>query len=91
MLFVKAYLPSEVELPEAVQHNANGDMVIIEVQNQSDQTCQVVFRDDDHGNLTISLRGWGNKPAKLGNMERTSFQATIPTEPPNTPLLWETR
>lgn len=84
MLFVKAYLPSEIDLPEAVQHNANGDQVILEVRNQLDQTCEIVFKNNEHGDLTICLRGWGNKPAKLGNMERTSFQATIPTEVPNT-------
>lgn len=81
---VKAYLPSEVDLPEAVQHNANGDLVIIEVRNESDQTCQVVLKNNEQGDLTISLRGWGNKPAKLGNMERTSFSATILSEAPNT-------
>ncbi len=83
-LFVKAYLPSEVDIPKAVQRNANGDQVIIEVRNQFDQTCQVVFKDNEQGDLTVSLRGWGNNPAKLGNMERTSFQATIPSETPNT-------
>lgn len=83
-LFVTAYLPHEVDMPEAVQCNADGDRVIIEIRNESDQTCQVVFSNNEHGDLTVSLRGWGNKPAKLGNMERTSFQATIPTETPNT-------
>lgn len=72
----------EVELPEAVQHNANGDRVIIEVRNNMDETCQVVFENDEHGDLTVSLRGWGNKPAVLGNWNRTTFEATIPLEPP---------
>lgn len=84
MLFASAWLPHEIELPQIVQHNANGDVVILEVRNQVDQTVQVVFENNEDGDLTVHLRGWGNKPARLGNMDRTSFSATIPLEPDKT-------
>ncbi len=76
-------MPGELELPQAVQHNANGDCVIIEVKNHLGQTVQVVFRNEPHGEMHVSLRGWGNEPMKLGNWNRTSFEATIPVEKPH--------
>lgn len=79
-MFVKAYLPHPIELPEAVQHNADGDRVILEVQNRNGTTCQVVFENDNLGDMVVTLRGWGNKPMSVGNMENTNFRATIPME-----------
>lgn len=84
MLSCKAYMPSELDLPEAVQHNANGDRVILEVQNGKGETCQVTFRNNEDGDLVVILKGWGNKPRSIGNWDNTSFQATIPFEPVNT-------
>ena len=81
-MFVKAYLPTEIELPQAVQHNANGDTVVLEIRNYSDQTVQLVVENDKYGDMRVRLRGWGNMPAKLGNWDRTSFEASIPTESP---------
>ena len=83
MLRCFSWMPSKQELPQAVQHNANGDAVIISVHNQLDQTVQVVFRNNEHSELTVDLRGWGNEPLKIGNWNKTSFQATIPIEPPH--------
>lgn len=79
---VRAWLPTELELPQAVQHNANGDVVIISVENYNGITCQVVFENDESGDMVVRLRGWGNKPAAVGNWDRTSFEATIPFQPP---------
>ena len=77
---VKAWLPQEMELPEAVQHNADGDRVIISVENFCGITCQVVFENDYHGDMVVRLRGWGNLPASVGNMHNTCFTATIPMQ-----------
>jgi hypothetical protein len=78
---VRAWLPAELELPQAVQHNANGERVILSVENNMGTTCQVVFENDEHGDMVVRLRGWGNRPAAVGNMENTSFTATIPLQP----------
>ena len=83
-MFVKAYLPQAIELPQAVQHNANGDRVILEVKNYSGTTCQIVCENDLYGDMVVTLRGWGNEPMKVGNMDNTKFRATIPTEPATT-------
>lgn len=80
MLRCFAWLPIEQELPQAVQHNANGDRVIISVRNGFDQTVQVVFENNTNGEMVVSLRGWGNAPEKLGNWNKTNFSATIPFE-----------
>lgn len=82
MLRCFAWLPAELELPQAVQHNADGDRVIISVRNGMDQTVQVVVENNEIGEMVVRLRGWGNDPIKLGNWDRTSFQATIPLESP---------
>ena len=80
MLRCFAWLPAEQELPQAVQHNANGDRVIISVRNNMDQTVQVVFENSPTGEMVVRLRGWGNDPEKLGNWDKTNFSATIPLE-----------
>lgn len=80
MLRCYAWLPLKRELPQAVQHNANGDRVVISVHNHLDQTVQVVFENNEAGEMVIRLRGWGNDPIKLGNMDRTNFSAIIPFE-----------
>lgn len=80
-MFVKAWLPHEVELPQAVQRNANGDRVIISVENYDGVTTQVVFENDDVGDMIVTLRGWGNMPQKVGNMDNTRFRATVQQEP----------
>jgi len=81
-MFVKAFpIAGEIELPQAVRQGANGDSVIISVQNYAGTTCQVVFENDEHGDMVVRLRGWGNTPQAVGNMENTSFTATIPLQP----------
>ena len=79
-MFVKPYLPHPEELPQAVQHNANGDRVILEVKNFCGITVQMVCENDYHGDMVVTLRGWGNEPRKLNNMNNTQFRATIPME-----------
>ncbi len=80
-MLVKAYpMGGEIELPQAVRRGADGDSVIISVQNLGGTTCQVVFENDEHGDMVVRLRGWGNNPLAVGNMENTSFTATIPLQ-----------
>lgn len=80
MLRCFSWMPGEQELPQAVQHTAIGDRVIISVRNNLDQTVQVVFSNNENGEMVVRLRGWGNAPEKLGNMNTTGFEATIPLE-----------
>lgn len=81
-MFVRAYnMGHAVELPQAVQHTANGDSAVLEVCNYNGSTCQVRFENDESGDMVIRLRGWGNTPMAVGNMENTSFTATIPLQP----------
>lgn len=76
-----AWLPQQIELPQAVRHDADGDKVIISVVNNLGQTVQVVFENkSDTGEMMVRLRGWGNIPDKIGNWDKTNFSAIIPLE-----------
>lgn len=64
---------------EVVTHGAAGAASVIEVQLADGRTVQLVVESDG----SVRVRGWGNKPALVGNMENTSFTATIPTQEPD--------
>ncbi len=76
-MYINAYLPTKIELPQAVQHNADGDVGIIEFQAYNGVTLQVIVTPNSDGSLGVRLRGWGNKPMRLGNSNKFTLNATI--------------
>lgn len=50
----------------------------MQIEMEDGRTVQVFFNSDGR----VHVRGWGNKPITLGNLDRTSFVALIPYEEP---------
>ena len=53
---------------------------LIEMQAADGRTLQVVF--DEEGR--VHIRGWGNIPGKVGNMDRFSVHGSVAFEEPDT-------
>lgn len=81
---VTSYLPSPVELPQAVQHNANGDRAVLRVQSDNNITIQLEAYQNDNGDMEIALRGWGNKPGRVGNWNTLTLVTKLNPQPANT-------
>ena len=57
---------------------ANPGSAILEVELGDHRTVQLVVREDG----TVSLRGWGNKPMKMGNSTQMEFSAVLQKQGP---------
>ena len=81
---VRAYVGGRpISLPEAL---GNPGSAVLEVELEDGRTVQLVVS----GEGDVHLRAWGNVPAKIGNMDRTSFSAHVQFEEQNTdPVTYE--
>ncbi len=53
---------------------------VVEIVLDDNRTAQMYFREDGE----LSIRAWGNVPAKLGNGNDTSFRCKVKPEEPTT-------
>lgn len=57
----------------------NPDSVVLEVVLDDDRTVQIAVSNKG----LVSLRGWGNVPAKVGNWNKLEFTAELQKEDAN--------
>lgn len=63
-----------------VNTHANGANAVIEVELNDGRTVQLYINEEGD----FCIRGWGNVPAKIGNMNRITLACHIEHEPQTT-------
>ncbi len=63
-----------------LEHTGNLGGATVQINLEDDRTVQIDVREDG----TVFLRGWGNTPDRLGNVNKMEFHGKLEKEEPNT-------